>query len=499
MSKIVVEYLGFETEAFYYGIEYGRYTSRNGYPGIGVNGGAVHLQFNSSPNTLRFLEEMLQINERFNNEELENPADWEAYRRVLIKIYDADGYIIRHIELLDTYISNYRETLELLYGSSNVVSVVFRSATQVFNKGVARWSFLWKLTDFIQREYRSPIVEFTGNEETNERRVRDLRVELELSSQDEEALQQGEFGFHKILPRRKVINRSRNYPELERQHQLGLTQRILNEPYYPHWLSMRVGDRRTFTVNFKGGVDRYNQVGFRAHPDFRCTPEFFTSEDTVTIECLRDAGDNTEGVQLRIMGDNTDVVGAINIFYPRPKSIDVEWVVVEKKGGREDRRVILETVTIDRQIIQEWLDKAFRQTLIDVRVINEEAEEVDISNLSVLHRFYRERIRDGFLDFEKARVVDAEGQRLVNMIAAIDHIRSRERSNGEFEPIKPLRLYFTYFASYKEDSQGNKTEYVNGVSPTGHGIGFMLMNSDRQEPETVVPHEEIFHRYSDLQ
>ena len=113
---------------------------------------------------MRFLEEVLTIDERHKNLDLQSPTDSESYKRATFKFYNNDDYNIRALELLDSYISEFKEVFETVQNhlknkeTNNYVKLKFKSASQIINKGVTKNVFGWWMTNpFINEEYQSPV------------------------------------------------------------------------------------------------------------------------------------------------------------------------------------------------------------------------------------------------------------------------------------------------------------------------------------------------------
>jgi hypothetical protein len=162
--KTEINYLGLTVIPLKLSYEFYRDTRKNGKPKTMVLGGVVEAELEANYETMRFLEEMLTIDERHKNWNLQSPTDRESYKKILIKIYDSEDYNIRTLELLDTYIADFEEVFETVKEhikngeTNNYVKLKFRSASQIINKGITKNVFGWWLTNpFIKDEYKSPV------------------------------------------------------------------------------------------------------------------------------------------------------------------------------------------------------------------------------------------------------------------------------------------------------------------------------------------------------
>jgi len=159
-----INYIGLKVEAFKISYEFYRKCYKNGKPRTMVLGGIVQVKLQANSETMRFLEEVLTIDERHKNLDLQSPTDSESYKRATFKFYNNDDYNIRALELLDSYISDFKEVFETVQNhlknkeTNNHVKLKFKSASQIINKGVTKNVFGWWMTNpFTKEEYQSPV------------------------------------------------------------------------------------------------------------------------------------------------------------------------------------------------------------------------------------------------------------------------------------------------------------------------------------------------------
>lgn len=166
-----IEYLGLKVEPLELSYEFYRDIRRNGKPTTMVLGGGVSTKVEVNDKSMRFLEEMLSIDERCKNWDLPTPSDSECYKKIVVKVYDDNDYNIRTLELLDSYIANFKElflSANNHFESNNYVRLEFKSASQIINKGATKNVFGWYITNpFEIDEYKSPVnaIETTINPE----------------------------------------------------------------------------------------------------------------------------------------------------------------------------------------------------------------------------------------------------------------------------------------------------------------------------------------------
>ena len=90
--KAEIEYLGLKVQPLELSYEFYRDTYRDGKPATMVLGGGLKTKIEANHQTMRFLEEMLSIEERIKKDELPTPSDSECYKKITVKIYDNNGY-----------------------------------------------------------------------------------------------------------------------------------------------------------------------------------------------------------------------------------------------------------------------------------------------------------------------------------------------------------------------------------------------------------------------
>ncbi|OEK08347.1 hypothetical protein A8C32_02530 [Flavivirga aquatica] len=142
---------------------------------------------------------------------------------------------------------------------------------------------------------------------------------------------------------------------------------------------MRKGQTIKLKLIWSGKDENYSAIVFNNHPDFSFNLTNLKGQKEVEITCINDAGTNINGIQLLVKGDNKDILGAINVFYPKPKIAHIKWVFVEIFG---DDKFFLrdETPKIEASKILKSLEHSLNPALIDVTMVNKIAEVVDIQN-----------------------------------------------------------------------------------------------------------------------
>lgn len=277
----------------------------------------------------------------------------------------------RNIELLDTYcISNNKA-----FNSTNIepltTSITLSPASMIEN-GEVLFSKSWRITDPTPKEQK-PVKE------------NDTEKKLILSFiAEEEDFESGKFGFDRFDENYKDIYTGKDFSKLENEYN---PIQVYGEKYFPVWVSMRKG--QTITLNLdqiklgkvkSKNVDLFNEIKFEDHPDFTFFPENLKGAKKVNITCNNN---NISTAQIKVEADG-ETVGAINFFYPEPKTVSLDWRYVEVTGNKKDETVLLRKLNNIK--LTQLLQKAFNPMLIDFTIDNEIPKIADISkeNLNVV-------------------------------------------------------------------------------------------------------------------
>ena len=297
-----------------------------------------------------------------------------------------------------------------------------------------------------------------------------LILSFDASSSD---VKNGIFGFDKFNNSFKNTCVS-GLNKLEEEYK-PLT--IYEQKYYPVWVSMRKGQTITLELDVldKKNYKAYKNIKFETNPDFTFEPANLKDAKEVKITCNNT---NPEPLQLKIEGDG-ETVGAINFFYPQPKTLALDWRFVELMGNNVDRDKLKYIVKFEK--LQDLLKKGFNPLLIDIKIEN------SVANLADLTLFKNE--------MEKITkvIIYNEGERhyYINDIRKQTFVAYIQRENKASE--KALSIYFINMRCVKpsevEKSQnGEGFSLTGGFSPTGTGVAYGVLDSG-----DIIKDENIIH------
>ncbi|MBE0393654.1 hypothetical protein HNQ02_003715 [Flavobacterium sp. 7E] len=174
---------------------------------------------------------------------------------------------------------------------------------------------------------------------------------------DKEDVKNGKFGFDKFI---NIC--TSDFTKLEEEYK-PLT--IYKQKYYPVWVSMRIGQTITLKLDFldKKNYKFFKEIKFESNPDFTFEPTNLKDAKKIKITCHNNS---SEPLQLKIEGDG-ETVGAINFFYPEPKTLALDWRFVEVTGNNSDRDKLNYIVKVEK--LKALLKKGFNPLLIDLKIV----------------------------------------------------------------------------------------------------------------------------------
>lgn len=310
-------------------------------------------------------------------------------------------------------------------------------------------------------------------------------------------------GFDEI-PKERIVKS--DYEILKKEYTTVNGNTLTNEDflqsdkdYIPNWVSMRTGEENQveFELNWKskGKAEEYTKVAFEEHSDFNIEPLNLKNEEgemveTVTITCKNN---NNSPAVLKIIADE-NLVGAINIFYPTPKAVNVKWAIAE--FNELDTEVIRRDFRAD--ILREYFRKALKSALIDVTIENERAYQIDIPTLET------NRITSTATEEEKSKdkVIKRYINRMRTHMDGTKKVKCTEtheggfasnlyyvgRANNNLNNNDTVILILTNLQCSSVDDEG-RAKYVNGFTLTGQGISVMALGNRDSKPRVEIPHE----------
>ncbi|MEN7548368.1 hypothetical protein AAG747_10645 [Rapidithrix thailandica] len=223
-------------------------------------------------------------------------------------------------------------------------------------------------------------------------RVRQCRIEFTPQSSD---YKDGVFGFTELS--NSLIQNCESDVEALKREFTPVPLEIEGDEYYPSWISIRQGQTITLKLKWKkeSVLEEYDRIAFDPHDDFTfsepdelrdATKDFKKGLKEIRITCN---ATNTAPARLKIKAHvrgSSQVVGVLNVFYPDPKSFNVQFVAVETKTDGSDRDEIDDVADI--QQLRASFQAAFNPMLLDVNFHNnaQDLEGLDISNLATIRQ-----------------------------------------------------------------------------------------------------------------
>lgn len=296
------------------------------------------------------------------------------------------------------------------------------------------------------------------------------RVEFDA---DNGEVKDGKFGFDK-LTRSLRNNCDSDLAKLKNEYG-PIT--VDDEEYFPPWVSIRPGQTITLKVSqtFKN-EEEYQKVEIQEHPDFTFEPMDLKEASEIKIYCKNS---NPETAQVMVLADGNDA-GAINFFYPEPKTIKLRWVFVEIKGGIKNNDFIDLDKIIDKQDLLDSFIKALNPALIDISIQNEIAAISDISSekndLKTRGYLKYDKEAKNYIEYDKKEAV-------LSMASGL--MRDSEKLSDGIN---------AYFFNYKclstaNLSKGGAYDRPAGLSLTGSGDAYLVLDDNERIKEGNITHE----------
>ncbi len=290
-------------------------------------------------------------------------------------------------------------------------------------------------------------------------------------------INEGTFGFDKILSNYNDICES-NIQNLENEYNPFQVQ---GERYFPPWVSIRVGQTIVLkldkTFNRK---DEYLSVALEANAHF--TYRYMKGNTEVTdmidakevhITCLAN-NQSPDGTLIKVKADGDDA-GGINIWYPRPKTIDLQWYFIEITG--DDKDEIRLGSKLEFQDVETLLKKGLDPALIDINITNNVANIVDLSAENA------ELKRRGVLK-------KSETHNYIESNRKGDFVATVRRNHIPQNNIVTLYLVNRSCLVTNEIENGaDQFNVVAGFSPTGTGVAYGILDEEKELLPTAIMHE----------
>lgn len=307
-----------------------------------------------------------------------------------------------------------------------------------------------------------------------------FKIKLEANNKDRV---NGLFGFDTI-PKKDIVQSG--YEKLKEGYK-PLKKNILNKEYIPSWLSLRKNQTVELQLDWtkKEAADSYTTISFDSHPDFTFEPTNLKDAKTVKITCKNT---NKAPAQITIKADNTLIVGALNIFYPKPKKAKLKWVIAE--FNKNEFNKINKDINFSK--LQEYFKKTFNPSLIDVIIENEKPYEINIPKLEavtptnsdndIIIQKLIKRTRK-HMDGDK-KVIYTKNDR--NLFTSF--LSQVTKYNNNIDNNDTIVLILTKLKCYKQMAT-NPPVYANGFTRTGKGLCIMALGNPDLELSVDIPHE----------
>lgn len=292
-----------------------------------------------------------------------------------------------------------------------------------------------------------------------------FKIAIEAKSSD---IKNGTFGFDTI-PDKGIVES--DYQKLKDEYK-PLSEKILGEEYIPNWLSLRKDQTVELELDWtkKSRADDYETISFNSHDDFSFEPENLKGAKKVKITCKNT---NENPAYLLLKADNELTVGALNIFYPKPKTIDLEWCFVEI--NKNDKKSLEDE--IKKEKLESYLKKGLNPALIDVTITNSEATIVDISadTKKLTDRGYLKKHSTigNYIERSKKNII-------LSFV-----------SNKHKEDTNKLTIYFINqkCINEKDITEDGEFKLAGGISPTGTGIAYLVLDNQGNIKSENIIHE----------
>lgn len=266
--------------------------------------------------------------------------------------------------------------------------------------------------------------------------------------------------------------------------------------YYTPWVSMKAGQSITLKMeqprSLRGLQKEISSLQFTPNNNFTISPLELKDQNEVTITCNSNSNTDT---RLELYAD-TDFAGAINIWHPQSKNIDLDWVFIEFSSSNIDQNKL--NTLINKTKLDNAFLKGMNPALIDINVNN----NVRVINMSTQYSVYQSHgyIPSTPFDFGDGSETyfDATHQnpllgnkRIIELLNDDVTIVDTSRDNTK------LTLYCVNrrFATSINPSTGQYS-LVGGFSPIGTGVAFISKGesgSDVMAAENII--HEVLHSF----
>jgi hypothetical protein len=466
---------GEERELLATSLNYIRLTDWNGKPTSALKGGTFTVTYESQMYDDTFIE--WGIADRADNKKVEYPANLYLLRDGKVVFYedDFDGVELFQYNFQDGVLINYHEVFDNQKGMYVTLTIspamqdyrFFNNSTDWRRKSRTRYIKPWQ-ESFIPPIKDTPYKARENNEPKKEKKP--FKIILRAKNTD---IKNGVFGFDSVPKESIVIS---DYEKLKKEYK-PLSEKILEDEYIPNWISIRKNQTVELILDWekKGRAKEYDNIAFEEHPDFSFEPKNLKGVKEVKITCKNN---NTNPAQILIKADNKLTVGALNIYYPKPKEIYLEWCFVEIQGNGKDKRNLERK--IKKEDLEASLKKGLNPALIDVTITNNSPKIVDFTE-------YSQKLKTrGFLKTHPVVEVGNYIERSRKHVVL--HYINETHSNRD---VNKITVYFINqkCINEKDIKPDGKYKTSGGISPTGDGIAYLVLDPDGKIATENIIHE----------
>ena len=293
---------------------------------------------------------------------------------------------------------------------------------------------------------------------------------------------EGNYGFDWLRPNYDSIITS-DYDSLKQEY---TPKPIFGEDYYVPWLSIR--KNQTVKLKLEKSFRRkndFNTIEINNHPDFTISTTDFKGDNEIEITCLNES---TTPSQLIVNADGIEA-GALNIWHPSPKTIDLDWVFVEFSGSNDDETDL--SSLINKSKLEDAFKKGMNPALISISV------NINFRAISMSTK-YGEYVSQGFVPatsfdfgdgseeyFDALHTVNVNGQDFVikNFLHNDVPIADTQHNSSK------LTLYCINRRLANSTNPDGSYALVGGFSPTKTGIAYI----SKGRSGDVMAEENIIH------
>ncbi len=314
-----------------------------------------------------------------------------------------------------------------------------------------------------------------------EEKPKKCRIEFSVANS---VINNGTFGFDKILPNYKNLikstpqNLENDIQNLENEYN---SFDVEGEKYFPPWVSIRVNQTIVLKIDDTfHRKDEYQNVAFEDHIDFSFRYMKGSREVTDILEAnevhitCKANNESPNGTLIKVKADGVDA-GAINIWHPAPKAINLQWYFVEISGNEKDQDALDDKLELGN--LSRLLEKGLNPALIDINITNNTANIVDITAENP--RLKREGILKSSTNHKYI-----ESNRKEDFVATV---RNKHVAQNNIITLYLVNRSCLVTGDMGED--GGQFNVVAGFSPTGTGIAYGILDDKKSLQDTAVMHE----------